>query len=133
MKGSPAVTGGSLNSKPTWFSILGWSATSAFLFSVLRETSRKRSHHHGWQDRRDKRSNQGSYWRTDRQRQASRGRKDRPGGRQGRASRPEDRQNGQENREKGDPVEEGYPAFRNLFCRDARSMFRSLTDVAHGL
>src|SRR5271170_7198548 len=36
MKGSPVLPGGSLESKPTWWTIFEWSTTSAFLLSMAR-------------------------------------------------------------------------------------------------
>ena len=38
MKGNPAVPGGSLVSKPTWWNTFGCSATSAFFGSYLCKT-----------------------------------------------------------------------------------------------
>jgi hypothetical protein len=37
MKGNPALPGGSLESKPTWWTLFKWSTTSAFLLSMARE------------------------------------------------------------------------------------------------
>ena len=39
MKGSPALPGSSLESKPTWWIILRWPTTSAFLFSMAQEAN----------------------------------------------------------------------------------------------
>ena len=38
MKSNPALPGGLLTSKPTWSNVFGCSATSVFLFSVLRDS-----------------------------------------------------------------------------------------------
>ena len=43
MKSNPAVSGGSLTSKPTWSNASRCSATSAFLFSALWDSRNDRS------------------------------------------------------------------------------------------